>query len=98
VDAFAGQAYGLAKGGVSAPFVTPFGVHILTVTGVEPGRVGVEAVRPRLEKLMATQIVRGLVAEGRRQTAVTFAAGVAHLDPATAGRPVDGRPVVSGEN
>jgi hypothetical protein len=55
-------------------------------------------VRPRLEKLMATQIVRGLVAEGRRQTAVTFAAGVAHLDPATAGRPVDGRPVVSGEN
>jgi parvulin-like peptidyl-prolyl isomerase len=98
VDAFAGQAYGLAKGGVSAPFVTPFGVHILTVTGVEPGRVGVEAVRPRLEKLMATQIVRSLVAEGRRQTAVTFAAGVAHLDPETAGRPVDERPVVSGEN
>ncbi len=97
-EAFASQAYGLAKGSVSPPFVTPFGVHILTVTGVEPGRLDVEAVRPRLEKLLAGEVVRGLVAESRRQTAVTFAAGAAHFDPATAGRPVDERPVVGGEN
>lgn len=96
-DVFAAQAYGLAKGGVSAPFATPFGVHILTVTGMEPGRIGVEAVRPRLEKIMARQLVRSLVAEGRRRTPVSFAAGVARLDPATVGRPVDERPVVSGE-
>jgi parvulin-like peptidyl-prolyl isomerase len=98
VEAFASQAYGLAKGSVSAPFVTAAGVHILTVTGVEPGPLGIEAVRPRLEKLLAAEIVRGLVAESRRQTVVTFADGVAHFDPATAGRPVDERPVVSGEN
>jgi parvulin-like peptidyl-prolyl isomerase len=98
IDAFASQAFVLAKGGVSAPFVTPVGVHLLTVTGVEPGRIGIAAVRPRLEKLMAAQLVRGLVAQGRRQTAVTFAAGVVHLDPASAGQPVDERPVVGGEN
>jgi parvulin-like peptidyl-prolyl isomerase len=98
IDAFASQAFVLAKGGVSAPFVTPVGVHILTVTGVEPGRIGIDAVRPRLEKLMAARLVRGLVAQGRQQTAVTFAAGVVHLDPATAGQPVDERPVVGGEN
>lgn len=98
VAGFASQAYGLSKGGVSAPFVTPSGVHILTVTDVEPGRQGIEAVRPRLERLLAAEVVRGLVAQGRRQTAVTFADGVAHFDPADAGRPVDERPVVGGEN
>lgn len=98
VEGFASQAYGVAKGGVSPPFVTPFGIHILTVTDVEPGRLGVDAVRPRLEKLLAAEVVRGLVAESRRQTPVAFADGVAHFDPATAGRPVDERPVVGGEN
>jgi parvulin-like peptidyl-prolyl isomerase len=98
LDTFASKAYGLAKGVVSPPFVTPYGVHIVTVTGVEPGRLEVDAVRPRVEKLLAAEAVRGLVATGRRQTAVTFTAGVAHFDPATVGRPVDERPVVGGEN
>lgn len=98
VEGFASQAYGLAKGGVSPPFATPFGIHILTVTDVEPGRLGVDTVRPRLEKLLAAEVVRGLVAQGRRQTAVTVAEGVAHFDPATAGRPADERPVVGGKN
>lgn len=98
VDAFTSRAYGLAKGELSQPFVTPLGVHILTVTGVDPGRIGIDAVRPRLEKLIAAQLVRGLVAEARRQTTVEFAEGVAHFDPATVGRPVDERPLVGGEN
>jgi parvulin-like peptidyl-prolyl isomerase len=94
VEAFSNQAYRIAKGAVSQPFVTPFGVHLLTVTGVEPGRIGLDAVRTRLEKLLAAQLVRGLVAGGRRRTPVRFAPGVPHLDPATAGLSPDERAVV----
>lgn len=94
VDGFSAQAFRLAKGGVSEPFVTPFGVHLLTVTGVDGGRVGIDAVRTRLEKLLAAQLVRQLVAAGRQRTPVEFADGVPHFDPATAGRPVEERPVV----
>lgn len=94
VDGFSAQAFRLAKGGVSEPFVTPFGVHLLTVTGVEEGRVGLDAARTRLTKLLAAQLVRALVAAGRQRTPVTFAAGVPHFDPATVGRPAEERPVV----
>lgn len=94
VDAFSSQAFRAAKGSVSEPFVTPYGVHVLTVTDVEAGRIGLDAVRPALEKLLATQLVRGLVAAGRQRTPVSFAAGVPHFDPATVGRPPDDRPVI----
>lgn len=94
VEAFSSQAFRIAKGAVSEPFVTPFGVHLLTVTEVEAGRIGLDAVRPKLEKLMATELVRALVAGGRRRTPVSFAAGVPHLDPATVGQPPDDRKVI----
>ncbi|MFM8413501.1 MAG: peptidylprolyl isomerase [Planctomycetota bacterium] len=95
-DAFAAQAYRVAKGSVSEPFVTPYGVHLLTVTDVEAGRIGFDAVRSKLEKLLATELVRGLVVAGRQRTPVSFSAGVPHLDPATLGRPADDRPVIDG--
>jgi parvulin-like peptidyl-prolyl isomerase len=94
VEGFSSQAYRLAQGGVSQPFVTPFGVHLVTVTAVEPGRIGLDAVRTRLEKLLAAQIVRGLVVAGRRRAAVAFAPGVAHFDPATVGAPAEERAVM----
>lgn len=93
-EAFSSQAFRLARGGVSEPFVTAFGVHVVTVTEVEPGRVGIDALRPRLEKLLATQLVQGLVAAGRERTPVEFAANAPHFDPATLGRPPDERPVI----
>lgn len=95
VEPFSAQAYRLAKGGVSEPFVTPFGVHLLTVTDVEAGRIGLDAVRPKLEKLLAAQLVRQMVAVGRQRTPVSFAAGVSHFDPATVGQPPDARPVLN---
>ena len=46
------------------------------------------------QPLLAAQLVRQLVAAGRQRTPVEFADGVPHFDPATAGRPVEERPVV----
>jgi parvulin-like peptidyl-prolyl isomerase len=94
LDTFSSQAYDLAKGGVSQPFVTRFGVHLVTVTDVEPGRIGVDAVRTRLQKMLAAQLVRGLVMQGRLRMPVTVAAGVPHFEPESLGKPPAERPVV----
>lgn len=94
VDVFASRAYKLAKGSVSPPFSSPQGVHVVTVTDVEPGRVGVDAVRPRLEKILAQELVRGLIAAGRRRLPVTISAGVPYFDPATVDQPLDERRVL----
>ena len=84
---FAREAFALAKGELSKPFVTPFGVHVVVVTGIEPGNVTAGSLRPQLEKLVVQQAIRGLLENGRKSTPVTYAPGVAHFDgppPATA--------------
>ena len=88
---FAREAFALAKGDVSKPFATPSGVHILTVTGVEPGNGSAEGLRPQLEKLVVQEVVRGLLERSRSSTQITYSSGVAHFD----GQP-DRRVVVEG--
>ena len=87
VDAFAKQAFTLSKGDVSKPFTTPFGIHVVQVTGIEPGRVGPDTLRPKLESLLAATMLQELLARLRSSTEVSYAPGVAHFDPAT---PADG--------
>jgi parvulin-like peptidyl-prolyl isomerase len=97
-EEFARQAFSLAKGDISQPFVTPFGVHIVQVTDVRPGERTLVSLRPQIEQLLAQQVVRDAVAEMRRGTVVEYSPGVAHFDPAT---PADGgqprRVVVAGQ-
>lgn len=97
-EEFARQAFSLAKGDISQPFVTPFGVHIVQVTDVRPGERTLASLRPQIEQLLAQQVVRDAVAEMRRGTVVEYSPGVTHFDPAT---PADGgqprRVVVAGQ-
>lgn len=96
IDAFAKQAFTLAKGDVSKPFATPFGVHLVQVTEIEPGRIGLEMLRPKLESLIAGELLRETLARLRASTAVSYGPGVVHFDPAT---PADGpapRRIVAG--
>lgn len=83
VEEFAKSVYALAKGEMSRPIVTPFGVHLVKVTDVDPGRIGIDAVRPRIEQALFADLVRGLVVDARTRVPVTYAPGVAHFDPAT---------------
>ena len=94
VEVFSSRVFELAKGKISPPFVTPYGVHLATVTAIEPGRIGIDAVRPRIEKILGEQLVRALVIAGRQRTPVVFAAGVPHFDPATVGGSAEERQVV----
>ena len=97
-EEFARQAFSLAKGDISPPFVTPFGVHIVQVTDMQPGERTLVSLRPQIEQLLAQQVVRDAVAEMRRGTPVEYSPGVAHFDPAT---PAEGsqprRVVVAGQ-
>ena len=98
VDVFSRPVFTLAKGEVSKPFVTPYGVHLAKVTDVEPGRIGLDVVRPKLEKMLAAKLIRDLVTTARQATPVTYVPGVAYFDPQT---PADGpeprRIIVSGD-
>jgi len=84
-EEFSKPVFTLAKGEVSKPLVTSFGVHLVKVTDVRPGQVELEAVRPRLEKALASKFVRELVTAARARVPVTYEPGVAHFDPAVAG-------------
>jgi parvulin-like peptidyl-prolyl isomerase len=83
VEEFSRPVYRLAKGEVSRPIITPFGVHIVKVTDVDPGRIGIDVVRPRIEKVLFADLVRRLVQDARRRLPVAYSPGVAHFDPAT---------------
>jgi parvulin-like peptidyl-prolyl isomerase len=74
-DIFARQAFALGIGDVSQPFATPFGVHLVTVTAVEPGTATLEVLRPQIEQLAAQDALRELVANLRKTTPITYPTG-----------------------
>jgi len=80
-DAFGKEAFGTAKGSISKPFATPFGVHIVMVTAIQPGTIGIDALRPQLKKILTQQIIREILSGGRTTTAISYSAGVPHFDP-----------------
>lgn len=82
-ELFAKQAFTLAKGEISKPFITPFGIHLLTVTAVEPGINDLAAVRPLVEQLLAQRLLREIVMAARRRATIEYEPGVPHLDPLT---------------
>lgn len=87
-DEFARQAFALAKGEVSPPTVTPWGIHLIQVTAIEPGQGTLESLRPELTRRAAADLLRETVATARATTPIIYAAGLHYFDPAT---PADGR-------
>jgi len=92
-EEFSRRAFALAKGEMSQPFATAFGVHLVLLTDVKPGEAGPAAVRPQLEKLVVQEAIREIVVRGRRDTRIEYAAGVPHFAP-DAGAGPTGRRVV----
>jgi len=86
-EAFARQAFLLAKGELSQPTVTPSGIHLIQVTAIEPGKADLAAVRQEVTRLAAAEELRETVAAARAATPIEYGAGVHYFDPAT---PPDG--------
>lgn len=82
-ETFAKQAFTLAKGEISKPFITPFGIHLVTVTAVVPGMNDLASVRPVVEQILAQRKLREIIVEARRRVRIEYEPGVPHLDPAT---------------
>lgn len=97
-DEFAKAAFALAKGDVSKPVVTTFGVHLIMVTEVAQGDAGAEQLRPQLEKIVAQDLLRETLARARAETDIVYAPGVLHFDPATpVGDPAARRIIMNSE-
>lgn len=87
-EEFAKEVFALARGDISKPFATSFGVHLVTVTDVKPGTVGPEVVRQQVERALAQQLLRDRLAEIRKATLIEYAAGIPHFArPAEAADP-----------
>lgn len=97
-EEFSRQAFALAKGEMSKPFATAFGVHLVLVTDVKPGDARPDTLRPVLEKLVAQDAIREMLARGRESTPIVYSRGVPHFET-DADRDKPGRRVVvEGEN
>lgn len=83
VEEFSREAFALARGEVSKPFVTPFGVHLVTITDVQAGTADLEMLRPQLERILAQDCLREVLVRAVEETPVVYAAGVPYFDPNT---------------
>ena len=88
-EAVAATAFAMSEGEVSPPVVSPFGVHLVTVTAIEPGTADPRSLAPLIEQIWVRQAIADLVARLRKTTPIVYSAGVpAPEDAATA----DGAP------
>lgn len=79
---FSTQVFPLAKGNVSAPFTTASGVHVVTVTDVQAGRLGLEEVAPAVRAHFAATTVREMIRALRDGATIEWMPEVPHFDPA----------------
>lgn len=83
-EEFSAAAFALAKGDVSKPFTTPFGIHLATVTEIEPGKLPFEAVRGMVLRHVSGMALRKLMQGLRAQARIVYSPGVPHF---AGGRP-----------
>lgn len=69
-DSFTRAAFALQVGEVSAPVISPFGIHLIVCRSVEPGQVRWEEVRRSLRTAVAQELFRGLADEARRTAVI----------------------------
>lgn len=74
-EEFARVAFEVEKGGISEPVVSPFGVHLITVTDIDPGTAGPERVLPAIERIAVESVLQRLLDECQQRTPVVLATG-----------------------
>lgn len=83
VEEFSAAAFQLKKDEISPPVVTPFGIHLITVTDEKPGNVGWADVRDKLYSGAQNELFRELAAELRKTAKIEYTGVLPHIDAAT---------------
>jgi parvulin-like peptidyl-prolyl isomerase len=83
VQPFSEAAFGVPQGEISPPVLTPFGVHLIKVTDVKPGKKTMQDVReallPALSQLLMNNLTKQLVEKSK----IEYSPGVPHFKPGT---------------
>lgn len=82
-ETFSRAAFSLAKGELSRPVVTPFGVHLMRVTDVKKGGKTFEDVRQELLEPATTALYEKVAAAERKKARLAFTGDVPHYKPGT---------------
>lgn len=82
-EPFVEAAFSLQQGEISQPVVTPFGVHLITVTDSQPGGRDWTEVRDELLKRVGEQKLQSLIEQQREQTDVQFTGKMPYIRPGT---------------
>jgi parvulin-like peptidyl-prolyl isomerase len=85
VEEFSAAAFRLKKGEISPPVLTPFGVHLITVTDEQPGTVKWQDVREQLITAAQLPLFRQLATQLRPRAKMEYT-GLLPLPPAMQGR------------
>jgi parvulin-like peptidyl-prolyl isomerase len=75
-EEFISRVFDLAKGEVSPPIVTPFGVHLATVTDIDEGTVTPDRFNNQLSKIAFQEVLTDLLRQCQERTPVSLAPGV----------------------
>ncbi|HZZ27751.1 MAG TPA: peptidylprolyl isomerase [Pirellulales bacterium] len=78
-EPFSQAAFTLKPGDISQPVVTIFGVHLIKVTDIKPGKKTWQDVRDQLQPAFAEYLHAKIVKDGFDNAVIEYAAGVPHF-------------------
>jgi len=81
VESFSRTAFSLSPGQVSRPVTTRFGVHLIRVDEIKPGKKQLADVAEQVEDSLARELVRKLAQHERAHTPVRFTGRGPYFEP-----------------
>ena len=82
-EQFSDAAFTIKPGEISPPVLSPFGVHLIKVTDVKPGKKTMADVREALMQPFSQVFLTNVTKQLRDSVKIEYSAGVPHFKPGT---------------